>query len=479
MWRACHNYFFDQLRNKIGNKYLIISNGDGTYTSKLNGRMFEGFPDIWEGDWVGSIQRYSQTDNNGSLPRINIINSDTKNTGNNKNYQAMRLGLGSTLLYNGYYSFDYGTQLREQLWYYDEYDAYLGQPKSQPFNLLDKTNNTIKEGLWQRDFTNGVVIVNATDNKQNVNFNTEYEKIHGTQDTNINDGSIVNSLSLNPWDAIIMLRPINQIDNQVFVNGSFVRIFNQSGANTRTGFFAYNSKFRGGAKIIATDIDNDGNTETVTAGDSSISLFNSRGELLRTIYPYGDKYNGGISLAVADIMDGNSREIITAPEHGAYNQIRIYDHYGIFVNSFSAYQSKNKNLGVHVATGDINGDGKAEIITGAGDKGGPHVKIFDGSGKLIKEFFAYDNKFRGGVYVASGDINGDSKAEIITGMGSGGEPLIRTFDAQGKKLNEWLAYQTSNREGSQVLATDIDHDGMDEIIAMTTDVFTTSFYKNK
>ena len=107
------------------------------------------------------------------------------------------------------------------------------------------------------------------------------------------------------------------------------------------------------------------------------------------------------------------------------------------------------------------------------------MKIFDGSGKLIKEFFAYDNKFRGGVYVASGDINGDSKAEIITGMGSGGEPLIRTFDAQGKKLNEWLAYQTSNREGSQVLATDIDHDGMDEIIAMTTDVFTTSFYKNK
>lgn len=478
MWRSCHNYFFDQLRHKIGSKYLILSNGDGTYSSKLNGRMFEGFPEISEGGWVGSTQRYLEANNNGLSPRINIINSDTNNTGNYKNYQAMRLGLGSTLLYNGYFSFDYGTMLREQLWYYDEYDANLGQPKSQPVNLLNSKNGTIKEGLWQRDFANGVVIVNATDSKQKVKFDTEYEKIHGTQDTNINDGSIVDSLTINAWDAIIMLRPINTIDNQVFVNGSFVRIFNKSGNNIRTGFFAYNSNFRGGAKIIKTDIDNDGKLETVSAGDSSISTFNAKGELLRTIYPYGEKYKGGISLAVANITDGNSKEIIVAPEKGGYNQIKIYDHYGIFMNSFYAYQSKNKNLGAHVASGDINGDGIAEIITGAGEKGGPHVKIFDANGKLIKEFFSYDSKFRGGTYVASGDINGDGIAEIITGMGSGGEPMIRTFDAQGRKLGEWIAYKTSDRDGSQVLAADINYDGIDEVIAMTTDVFTTSFYKN-
>jgi len=478
MWRSCHNNFFDQLRKKAGSKYLLLSNGNGSYSSKLNGRMFEGFPEISEGAWVGSVQKYAQTNSNGLSPRINIINSDTNNTGNSKNYQAMRLGLGSALLYNGYFSFDYGTQLREQLWYYDEYDANLGQPKSQPFNLLDQNNSTIKEGLWQRDFANGLVIVNATSKKQSVKFDSEYEKIHGTQDTIINDGSIVDSLSLNPWDSIILLRPINQIDNQVFVNGSFVRVFNKSGVNTRTGFFAYNSKFRGGTKIISTDIDNDGKIETVSAGDSSVSTFNSAGVLLRTVYPYGDKYKGGISLTVADVSGGNSKEIITAPENGSYNQIKIYDNYGILMKTFSAYQSKNKTLGARVATGDINGDGKAEIITGAGNKGGPHVKIFSADGKMISEFFSYGFKFRGGTYVASGDINGDGIAEIITGMGSGGEPLIKTFDSQGHKLGEWLAYKTSNREGSQVLVSDIDHDGLDEIVAMTTDVFTTSFYKN-
>lgn len=478
LWRECHNNFFDQLRSKAGSKYLLLSNGNGSYSSKLNGRMFEGFPEISEGAWVGSMQRYSQTNNSGFSPRINIINSDTNNTGNYKNYQAMRLGLGSALLYNGYFSFDYGTELREQLWYYDEYDANLGQPKNQPSNLLDSSNGTIKEGLWQRDFANGLVVVNATGKKQNVKFDTEFEKIHGTQDTSINDGSIIDSLSINAWDAIILLRPINQIENQVFVNGSFVRVFNKSGANTRTGFFAYNSNFRGGTKVISIDLDNDGKTETVSAGDSSVSILNSAGQLRKVIYPYGDKYKGGISLAVADVTGGNGKEIVTAPENGSYNQIKIYDYYGILLNTFSAYQSKNKTLGAHVATGDTNGDGKSEIITGAGYRGGPHVKVFNADGKTISEFFAYDSKFRGGVYVASGDIDKDGIAEIATGMGLGGEPIIKTFEPQGKKITEWLAYKTSNREGSQVLVSDIDHDGFEEIVAMTTDVFTTSFYKN-
>jgi hypothetical protein len=89
MWRSCHNYFFSQLRNKIGSKYLILENGNGTYSGRLNGRMFEGFPEISEGGWVGSVQAYAKTDGNGILPRINIINSDTNNTGNQGNYQAM------------------------------------------------------------------------------------------------------------------------------------------------------------------------------------------------------------------------------------------------------------------------------------------------------------------------------------------------------------------------------------------------------
>src|SRR5829696_4495967 len=90
------------------------------------------------------------------------------------------------------------------------------------------------------------------------------------------------------------------------------------------------------------------------------------------------------------------------------------------VRAFLAYDAGFKG-GVHVALGDVNGDGVPEILTGTGAGGGPHVKLFDGrTGGLLTEFFAYDPSFAGGVSVALGDVTGDGKADIVTGAGSGG-----------------------------------------------------------
>jgi hypothetical protein len=98
--------------------------------------------------------------------------------------------------------------------------------------------------------------------------------------------------------------------------------------------------------------------------------------------------------------------------------------------------------GVTVAVGDFTGSGQLDIITGAGPGGGPQVEVIDGSklgqvqatgqiatSALLASFFAYDASFNGGVRVDAVDVNGDRKADVVTGAGPGAGPHVKVFRA--------------------------------------------------
>src|SRR5262249_27794641 len=98
--------------------------------------------------------------------------------------------------------------------------------------------------------------------------------------------------------------------------------------------------------------------------------------------------------------------------------------------------------GAPVAVGDVTRDGGPGVLAGAGTGGGWHVKVFDGApGAEVRSFFAYGPAFTGGVYVAAGDVNGDGRADVVTGAGFGGGPHLKVFDGlTGGEIRSFFAY---------------------------------------
>ena len=193
----------------------------------------------------------------------------------------------------------------------------------------------------------------------------------------------------------------------------------------------------------------------------------STGYEIMAIQPDGNiLIGGGPTLYRVLAASSRTHYLAVGADAGGGPRVKVYDSlthqlkfdFFAFAPTFTG--------GVRVATGDVTGDGVDDIVCAAGSGGGPHVRVFDGvTGKLVREFMAYDPKFTGGVYVAVGDVNGDGKAEIITGAGKGGGPLVKIFDGgTGTLLDEFMAYGATFTGGVRVAAGDVTGDGLADVI---------------
>jgi len=213
-------------------------------------------------------------------------------------------------------------------------------------------------------------------------------------------------------------------------------------------FFAYDPALGGGVTVACGDLDGDGVPEIVVGagrgGGPHVRAFRyapgAPGGVVDagvSFFPYDAGFHGGIFVAVGN-LDGDGppghAEIIVGAGPGGGPHVRTFRYAGgapggvqDFGVSFFPYDPGFTG-GVHVAAGDLDGDGRAELIIGPGAGGGPHVRVFRAAGGVPTEvagFFAYDPSFRGGVFV------GAAGGQVLTGAGPSGGAHVRGFTMSG------------------------------------------------
>ncbi len=163
----------------------------------------------------------------------------------------------------------------------------------------------------------------------------------------------------------------------------------------------------------------------------------------------------------------HSGTLIVAQGKGSEPRVVRVDAHGKEVASFLAYH-KNFRGGVSVAVGDVTGDGKEEIVTGARRGGGPQVRVFDLNGDVLSQFFADNPSDRGGILVGAADTDGDGIAEIFVTPETNGTGEVKVFNRLGQL--QGLIRPFGRQQSAIGLGFgNMDEDPEDELIATWAD----------
>ncbi|MEW5768585.1 MAG: FG-GAP-like repeat-containing protein [bacterium] len=216
------------------------------------------------------------------------------------------------------------------------------------------------------------------------------------------------------------------------------------------------------------DINGENGLEIVISGgrDGKLYVWNHRGEALKG-WPFNTNEGLFTSPVLGDINGDGKIEIAVASTNG---NVYVWDTQGSLLKSWLMFSKTYSDGDIYsdLALGNIDQDGDLEIIAAAVEysysekklvNGG--IYVWDHQGKLL--FSQPTNGIP--LSPAIGDINGDGKIDIVAGsegsLWSGSNADISAWDQNG---NLTLSWSVQGMEGNDVVLSDLDGDGKIDIV---------------
>jgi hypothetical protein len=201
----------------------------------------------------------------------------------------------------------------------------------------------------------------------------------------------------------------------------------------------------------------------IAGGAPLVEVTDPSGAVLTRFQAFESTFAGGVRADTGELDgDPNTVEVAVVAGPGGGPRVQVYavrkdTGAAALIGDFFAFEDTFRD-GLRVAVGDVDGAGGGldQIIVGADAGGGPRVRTFRFDGGVptqldgpLGNFFAYEPEFRGGVRVASGEMDGNlaDGDELAVAAGPGGGPRVRVYQGTGTVIRDYFVAEPASTSG--------------------------------